>query len=90
MKNTHMASYPEIDELPKLSGTRAERLQSLRRSLVEQLPGICPERARFYTQVYQEYEYNPPILKRARALRAYLEGVSLPFGEHDLIAGWQA
>jgi len=76
--------------LPRLAGRKRDRLLALRSSLVDNLPGICAERARIYTQIYQQYESDSPILKRAKALRAYLEGVSLPFGPHDLIPGWQA
>ena len=76
--------------LPGLTGRKKDRLLALRSSLVDNLPGICAERARIYTQIYQQCESDAPVVKRAKALRAYLEGVSLPFGAYDLIPGWQA
>jgi len=76
--------------LTKLGGKKKERIQSLRGSLISNSPGICPERARYYTKTYQEHEKTPPILKRAFALKEYLQHVSLAMGEGELIPGWQS
>ncbi|MEA4909460.1 MAG: formate C-acetyltransferase/glycerol dehydratase family glycyl radical enzyme [Anaerolineaceae bacterium] len=76
--------------LLKLSGSQSDRVQSLRSRLVQSVPGICPERARTYTQAYRQYSNEPPILLRAKALKAYLENVSLEITPDDLIPGWQS
>ena len=76
--------------LYSLSGEKQARVQRIRASLVESRPGICPERAQMYTQAYQQFENQPPILKRARALRMYLENLSIYLGEDELIPGWQS
>ena len=76
--------------LATLTGTPRERVQKLRSILVNTVPGICAERARVYTECYQQFEFNPPILKRARALKEYLEKVSISFNENELLPGWQS
>lgn len=73
-----------------LSSEQTRRIQTLRSALIQNTPGICAERARIYTRTYQQNEHEPPILKRARALNAYLSQVSLSLGENELIPGWQA
>lgn len=72
-----------------LSESQKQRIQAMRNSLIQSTPGICPERARIYTQIYQQNVYEPPILKRAKALNAYLNKVSLSLDENELIPGWQ-
>ena len=73
--------------LTNLSDNKQNRMQSLKDLLIGSPPGICPERARYYTKAYQEFEYDPPILKRAKALKAYLENKTIYLGENDLIPG---
>lgn len=73
-----------------LSDNQKKRIQALRASLIQSTPGICAERARIYTQVYQQNEHKPPILKRAKALSAYLNQVSLSLDDNELIPGWLA
>ena len=57
--------------LLSLTGEKKRRVQRMRSSLVESRPGICPQRAQIYTRAYQQFENQPPTLKRARALRLY-------------------
>jgi len=73
--------------LTVLSGKKKERVQAIKDSLISSPPGICAERARYYTQAYQQFESDTPILKRAKALRLYLEKMTIHLGEHDLIPG---
>lgn len=73
-----------------LSVSQKERIQALRNRLIQSTPGICPERACIYTQIYQQNEHEPPILKRAKALNTYLNQVSLSLNEDELIPGWQS
>jgi pyruvate formate-lyase/glycerol dehydratase family glycyl radical enzyme len=73
-----------------LSETRKERIQKLRSALIHTTPGICAERARTYTHIYQQFANDPPILKRARGLKAYLEQVPLSIDDNEIIPGWQS
>ena len=73
-----------------LSESQKERIQALRYRLIQSTPGICPERACIYTQIYQQNEHEPPILKRAKALNTYLNQFSLSLYEDELIPGWQS
>ena len=76
--------------LISLSETRKERIQTLRSALIQTTPGICVERVRAYTSIYQQFANDSPILKRAMALKAYLEQVTLSFDENEIIPGWQS
>jgi pyruvate formate-lyase/glycerol dehydratase family glycyl radical enzyme len=73
-----------------MSETKKERIQGLRSTLIQTTPGICAERAQAYTAIYQQFANDPPVLKRARALKAYLEQVSLSLDENEIIPGWQS
>ena len=68
--------------MSSLSGIKKERVQFLRTKLISSSPGMCAERARYYTQVYRQFAHELFILLRIRALKAYKElksvqGVSL-------------
>jgi len=67
---------------------KKKRIQAIRESLLHTPPGICPERVRYYTQAYQQFEFDSPIIKRAKALSLYLKEKSLFLGEHDLLPGY--
>jgi len=73
-----------------LSEAKKERIQALRSALIQTPPGVCAERARSYTSIYKQFANDPPILKRALALKAYLEQVTLSFDENEIIPGWQS
>ena len=73
-----------------LSKTRKKRIQTLRSALIHATPGICSERTRAYTSIYQQFANDLPILKRAIALKVYLEQVTLSFGDNEIIPGWQS
>ena len=75
--------------LSTLNGSKKDRVQSLRSSLVSTIPGICPERIRIYTQTYQKFNQEPQILKRAHSLKAYMENITISLEKDDLIPGWQ-
>lgn len=66
------------------------RVQAIRNSLIGSPPGICPERIRYYTQAYQQFQSDPPILKRAKALRNYLYNKTITLRDDDLIPGYQS
>jgi pyruvate formate-lyase/glycerol dehydratase family glycyl radical enzyme len=73
-----------------LTAALKQRIQAFRDELIHTTPGICAERARVYTRIYQQNEHEPAILKRARALNAYLNQISLSLDEKEIIPGWQS
>ena len=73
--------------LTQLSEEKQKRVARIKDSLISNPPGICPERARYYTEAYQEYKQYPAIIKRAKALKSYLENKTIYLGEDDLIPG---
>ena len=76
--------------LLKLTGERKKRVEEIKDCLIGSPPGICSERARYYTEAYETYESEPRIILRAKALRSYLENKTLYLGDNDLIPGYQA
>lgn len=78
-----MASDTAINEI-------SDRIAGMKESLLSSLPTICTERAKFYTDVYKEFESAPVIIKRALALERTLERMTIFINDGDLIAGNQA
>lgn len=70
--------------------TMSSRIKKLREDVLSRVPGVCIERARFYTQVYKENEALPIYLKRAKALEKTLEEMSIYILDGELIVGNQA
>ena len=68
----------------------SERIANLRERVLSSKPTVCTERARFYTQVYQENEDQPVIIKRALALEKTLKQMSIFIDEGELIVGNQS
>ncbi|TFH24886.1 MAG: glycyl radical protein [Bacteroidia bacterium] len=67
-----------------------ERIARLREKVLSAKPGVCTERARFYTEVYRENEDQPVIIKRALALKMTLEKMTIFIDEGELIVGNQS
>lgn len=67
-----------------------ERTKKLRDNLLAKKPQMCHERAVIYTKVYQETEGEPMIIRRAKALRRWLEEMSIYMQDGELIVGNQA
>ena len=57
----------------KKPSTITERILVLREKVLNTKPSVCTERAKFYTQIYQENEDKPVIIKRALALEKNLK-----------------
>jgi formate C-acetyltransferase len=70
--------------------TMSERIRSMREALLETIPEVCIERARIYTETYQQNEADPPILKRAKALASTLEKMTIFIYQDELLVGNQA
>ncbi len=68
----------------------SERIRSMREALLETIPEVCIERARIYTETYQQNEADPPILKRAKALASTLEKMTIFIYQDELLVGNQA
>lgn len=68
----------------------SERFTRLKTRLLNAVPEMCPERARFYTQSYKETEGEPMVIRRAKALAKTLENMTLFVADDDLFVGNQA
>ena len=65
----------------------SERIVRLKRKILETRPSVCTERARFYTEMYRQYQDGPVILKRAHALDRTLRRMSIFIDDDELIVG---
>lgn len=68
-------------------GGYTERIRRLKDRVLQAQPGICLERARFYTEAYRENPEQPVIMKRAIALEKTLDGMSVFIEPGSLIVG---
>ena len=73
----------------RMSGYTA-RIAALRDQVLNAKPTICPERARFYTEVYRENPDKPVIITRALALQRTLRKMSIFIEDGTLVVGNQA
>lgn len=64
-----------------------ERINRLRDQYWLNRPEIDTERARIYTRVYSESEGDETVIRRAKALHAYVSEKSLSIGDDELIVG---
>ena len=64
-----------------------DRVQKLKRRLRDTQPGICVERARLVTEVYQQCAVETPVLLRARSLAHILKHMSIYIADDELIVG---
>jgi pyruvate-formate lyase len=67
-----------------------ERIARLRSNILSAVPTVCTERAGIYTEIYEEFEDSPLILKRAYALEKTLKKMTIFIGEGELIVGNQS
>lgn len=64
-----------------------DRVGKLKAYVFSAEPAICPERAYWLTQSYQETEGQPQILRRAKALKKVLENMKIVLAKDELIVG---
>ena len=72
------------------STTGSARIARMREELLDTTPSVCAERARLVTQAYREFEADPPVLRRAKALANVLDNMSIFIGAGELLCGNQA
>ena len=68
----------------------SERIYSLREKVLNARPTVCTERARVYTEIYQQHEAKPVIIKRALALEETLKRMTIFIDNGELIVGNQS
>ena len=64
-----------------------DRVGKLKAYVFSAEPAICPERAYWLTQSYQETEGQPQILRRAKAFKKVLENMKIVLAKDELIVG---
>jgi formate C-acetyltransferase len=67
-----------------------ERISGLREKILSTKSSVCTERGKFYTQIYQENEDQPVIIKRALALEKTLTEMTIFIDDGELIVGNQS
>ena len=75
---------------PKLKQPITDRTRKLRDTMVTVTPRLCSERASLYTESWKETEGEPRVIRRAKALKKILEGMSIFIRRGELIVGNQA
>ncbi len=70
------------------SGPSTERNRRRREAFFNTPFSICIERARYFTESFEETEGEPQLLRMAKAFRNYMEKVTLVLDESDLFAGY--
>lgn len=64
-----------------------KRVQDLMEQFYSRSPHLCLDRARIYTEVYQETEGQPQITRRAKAFKRTCEERRITIQPHELIIG---
>jgi len=67
-----------------------ERIERLRQRLLDTIPEICPERARYFTRSMKNTEGEPIVLRRAKAFYEVLDNMTVFIADDELIVGNQA
>ncbi len=73
--------------IPGATGNMTERVRDLREAVLSATPGVCLDRARIYTRVYQQNEAEPVIIRRALALRETLTTAKIWIRYDELLVG---
>lgn len=74
-------------DIENLEVDSLKRIQKLRNELVNTMPEICADRARYVTEAYKANEADPPVLRRAKAFALILENMSIYIGDDELVVG---
>ena len=65
----------------------SSRVKKLYDEAVSAYPTVCSERARYWTQSWKETKGEPPIIRRAKALKNVLEKMTIYILNGELIVG---
>src|SRR5512136_562053 len=75
---------------PSRPAGSTERVRRLRQRLVQTTPSLCAERGLLITQAYAQYQADPPVLRRAKALAHILANMTIYIEPDEIIVGNQA
>ncbi|MFN8453076.1 MAG: glycyl radical protein [Anaerolineae bacterium] len=67
-----------------------ERVYRLREELLHTTPSLCAERGLLVTEAYRQFQADPPVLRRAKALAHVLANMSITIAPGEIIVGNQA
>jgi pyruvate formate-lyase/glycerol dehydratase family glycyl radical enzyme len=87
ISSTGTATIPNGRDAKAIAEKRTVRIEKLRSYILDVMPEISSERVRFYTVAYREYEKDPIIIKRAKALAGMLEGMTIYVLDGELLVG---
>lgn len=76
-----------MSRLGQLVTGATPRVERLRQQLLNAPLKVCSERARLVTESYRETESDPPVMRRAKALKKVLENMSIFILNDELIVG---
>ena len=71
-------------------GELTERMKNFREEVLDEKPHIDAERAILVTESYKKNQNQPPVMKRALALKNVLENMTIYIEKNSLLAGNQA
>lgn len=74
----------------RLQAGTTERIRRMREELIDTMPEVCVERARYLTEAYKAHEADPPVLRRAKALAHVLQDMTISIAPGELLVGNQA
>ncbi|GAB4345467.1 MAG: formate C-acetyltransferase/glycerol dehydratase family glycyl radical enzyme [Candidatus Abyssubacteria bacterium] len=78
-----------IKYIAEQDGPSTERNRQRRDAFFNTPFSICIERARYFTESFMQTEGEPQVLRMAKALRHYMEHVTIVLADGDLFAGYQ-
>ena len=87
LTKTDTEKLPEGKVAKSIAEKRTERIERLRELTLNTMPEISSERVRYYTEAYKQYEMEPVIMKRVRALDSMLEKMSIYILDGELLVG---
>lgn len=71
-------------------GSLTPRMRAYREEVLDERPFVDAQRAVLVTESYQEHQDQPPVMRRALALRHVLENMTVYIEDKTLLAGNQA
>ena len=86
---TKEMQFEEIKPAPRAI-RMSPTVAALRENLLNTMPSVCAERARYITEAYKKYEASPAVLRRAHALAHILENMTIYIQPGEIIVGNQA